>query len=266
MAGVAGVASQSHLLAVDVGNTNVTIGAFKATDLVASWRISTDRRRMADEYVPLFADLLASANLGFRDLDGAVIASVVPPVIQEIQEGLLKRDVSVIVLTTDMDLGVPVRYHPPSSVGVDRLANALAVQQRYGQPAIIVDLGTATTLDVLDRSGVYVGGAIAPGIETSLEGLFSIAFQLPRLALQAPPRAIGSTTVDSIRSGTLLGYASLVDGMVERFQNELESDPVVVGTGGLAPLVAPQTRHIGIVDSELTLHGLRIAHDRLKRV
>ncbi len=256
--------SESPLLTVDIGNTNVTIGLFRSGNLAGRWRISTNLHRMSDEYWPLLSQFLDSLDLSLRDVEAAIISSVVPPVLQEIREAFQRAEVEVYVLSSGVDVGLPVRYDPPSSVGADRLANALAVQSKYGQPAIIVDLGTATTLDVLDASGVYAGGAIAPGIETSLEGLFRAAFQLPRLALEAPPHAIGGTTNESIRSGTLFGYASLVDGLIERFLNEMEGNPAIVGTGGFAPLVAPHTKHVTIVNQDLTLEGLRLVYLKLQ--
>jgi type III pantothenate kinase len=252
----------SALLAIDVGNTNVTIGAFFGDDLTASWRISTDRRRMADEYRPLLAELLRTADLSYSRIRAVVMASVVPPVAAELTDTFAKESIKVVSLFGGHDFGLAVRYEPPGSVGADRLANAIAVQEKYGRPAIIVDVGTATTLDVLDEGGTYIGGAIAPGIETSVEALFSRAFQLPRLALEAPERAIGRTTIESIRSGTVLGWASLIDGLIDRFKAEIEGSPRIVATGGLAPLVAVHSRHVEIVDLDLTLVGLRLAYER----
>ncbi|HEV3309508.1 MAG TPA: type III pantothenate kinase [Chloroflexota bacterium] len=254
---------ESLLLAVDVGNTNVTIGIFDGAELRDSWRISTDRRRMADEYRPLVAELLRGSGLGFGDVRAAVFASVVPPVIAAMSEAFEKEHLKVMALSALMDFGIRVRYDPPSSVGADRLANAIAVDELYGRPAIIVDLGTATTLDVLNGDGEYIGGAIAPGIESSMEGLFSHAFQLPRLQLEAPPSAIGRTTVESIRSGAILGWASLVDGLVDRFKSEMAGTPHVIATGGLASLVAPHCRTVSATNLDLTLVGLRLAYERV---
>jgi type III pantothenate kinase len=251
------------LLAIDVGNTNVTLGLFDGELLSASWRISTDRRRMADEYRPLIAELLRSAGHSFAGIEAVALVSVVPPVATALSEAFVREQVKATVLSVS-DFGVPVHYKPPASVGADRLANALAVDEKYGRPAIIVDLGTATTLDVLDSSGCYIGGAISPGIELSAEALFNSAFQLPRLGLEAPPAAIGRTTLDSIRSGAVFGWASLVDGLVDRFVAEMGAKPRVIATGGFAPLIAPHSRHIELVDLDLTLIGLRLAHDKLR--
>lgn len=253
------------LLAIDIGNTNVSLGVFMGQVLRESWRISTERYRMADEYRPLFSQLLAGIELTPSRLRGVVIASVVPPVLAAIQESFEKEGVRVMVLSGALDFGIPVHYDPPTSVGADRLANAIAVQEKYGQPAIIVDLGTATTIDVLDASGAYAGGAIAPGIEISMEAMSARAFQLPRLQLQTPERAVGQTTVESIRSGTLLGWAGLVDGLIDRFRAEIDGEPVIVATGGLSSLVAPHSRYLGVVDENLTLEGLRLTFVRLKQ-
>lgn len=253
------------VLAVDVGNTNVTIGAFIVEDLRDSWRISTDRHRMADEYRPLLDGLLRSSALSYGVLEVVVMASVVPPVAAELSAAFRREGVEVLTLSGGNDFGLAVRYEPRTSVGADRLANALAVDQKYGRPAIIVDVGTATTLDVLDAEGTYIGGAIAPGIELSMEALFSRAFQLPRLAPIAPNHAIGGTTVESIRSGIVLGTASLVDGLIERFRAEIEGEPVIVGTGGYASLIGPHSKYIKIIDLDVTLVGLRLAYERSQR-
>jgi len=251
------------LLVVDIGNTNVTLGLFGEAKLRDSWRISTDRARMADEYRLLLVELLRGAGLTTSDLCGAILASVVPPVLEAISEALRKLNVDVTVLRVGRQLGLEVRYEPPESVGADRLANGIAATEIYGTPAIIVDLGTATTIEVIDKAGAYIGGSIGPGLESSMEALFRGAFQLARLQLVAPPRAIGATTADSIRSGAVFGWAAMVDGLIDRFRAELDGKPVVIGTGGLAALVAPHSRTITVVDVDLTLHGLRIAYDRI---
>lgn len=260
---VAGVTKPNLLLAIDIGNTNVSFGAFEGVELRASWRISTNRHRMADEYRLLVGELLRSDGWTLGSVGAVVIASVVPPVLSELSDAFAREDIDVVVLTAAPDFGLAVRYEPPESVGADRLANVIAVQERFGQPAIIVDLGTATTLDVLDSKGAYVGGAIAPGIETSIEGLFNNAFALPRLQLRAPNKAIGQTTMESIRSGTVLGWAALVDGLVDRFVAEMDGRPVVVATGGLAPLIAPHCSRVQHTDIDLTLQGLRLAYERV---
>jgi len=254
------------LLAIDIGNTNISFGVLDGARLRASWRVATNRRRMADEYRALLGELLRSEGLSFEAVDAAVIASVVPPVLKAITEALARAKVEALVLSNTLDFGMEVRYDPPGAVGADRLANAIAAQEKYGKPAIIVDLGTATTLDVLSADGVYIGGAIAPGIETSMEAMFSRAFQLPRLELETPGPAIGHTTTESIRSGTVFGAAGLVDGLIERFLGEMQGTPVVIATGGLAPLIAPHCKRVRFIDQDLTLQGLRLAYERVGSV
>ncbi len=252
------------LLTVDIGNTNICFGPYEGETLRGFWRISTDRHRTSDEYRPLLRELLADAGLATDALSMAVISSVVPPVLTQILRSLAFWKIPSLTLTADMDLGVPVTYSPVTSVGADRLANAIAVRARYGCPAVIVDVGTATTLDAVDSTGAYIGGAIAPGLDAGMEGLFEQTYQLPRVQLEAPRSAIGKTTVDSIRSGTVLGWAGLIDGLVERFQEELGGEAVVIATGGVAGLVAPHTKHLRIVNEELTLEGLRLAYETVK--
>ncbi len=253
--------SGSILLAIDIGNTNVSIGPYSGSNLLGFWRISSNRERTSTEYLPLLREILLENQLQPGDVKHAVIASVVPPILEAMLGALSHWEIPSTVLRPGLDLGLDVRYDPVSSVGADRLANAIAVRERYGYPAIVVDLGTATTLDALDASGAYVGGAIAPGIETAVEGLSAQAFQLPRIKLQAPPRAIGSSTVDTIQSGIIFGWAGMIDGLIDRFKVELGGDPKVVATGGLAGVIAPHSRHMQTIWPELTLEGLRLVYE-----
>lgn len=259
----AGSSPGSILLAVDIGNTNIVLGAYRGDVLHSFWRISTDRRRTADEYAMLLRDLLSSRGLQPSDVSAMVLASGVPPVLAAFEE--VARDhwsIEPIPASQGLDLGIPIDYNPPQSVGIDRLVNAVAVLTLYRCPAVIVDFGTATTLDALNGDGVYIGGAIAPGIIIGSEALFERTSLLPRIQLAAPPQAIGRSTVESMQSGILYGYAALVDGLVERFQAELGGGAFVVGTGGLAGVVAPHTRTVEVVNEELTLHGLRLVYER----
>ncbi|HZT95251.1 MAG TPA: type III pantothenate kinase [Chloroflexota bacterium] len=254
------------LLAVDVGNTNISLGPFRGTELLGFWRISSQWTRTAEEYLPILREILKEQDLRPADVGHAVIASVVPPILDAVVEALRRWSIPATVIRPDLELGLPIRYEPVSTVGADRIANAVAVRERYGCPAVIVDLGTATTLDVLNPSGSYIGGAIAPGLDTAVEGLAARAFQLPRIQLQAPERAIGSNTVASIQSGIIFGYAGLVDGLVDRFRAEMGGEPVVVATGGLAPVIAPHSRYIRHVWPELTLEGLRLIYGTLSEM
>ena len=252
------------LLAFDIGNTNTSIGLYNDADLVASWRVGTDPNRTEDEYAALVHSLMARPGLSLDDVNGFCMSSVVPATIRPIKL-FIEKHFNIkksVILGPDVNLGIIVHYEPPSDVGPDRLANAIAAHEKYGSPAIIVDFGTATTIDAIAENGDYLGGAIMPGVEISLQALFSKAARLQRVEFFPPGRAIGSSTAESLRSGVMLGLASQVDGMVARFAAEIEGKPRVIATGGLADAIAPQCKSIEIVDQLLTLDGLRIVFDR----
>lgn len=250
------------LIAIDIGNTNTVVGAFDGEVLVQRWRVGTDLRRMPDEYAALFDTLFRMADLPYAERV-VVIGSVVPGV-QAVLIEMARRywDTEPLIVSPDLDFGIDVRYVPPQAVGADRIANAVAAIENYGTPAIVVDFGTATTFDAISRDAAYVGGAIAPGLEISQEALFSRTAQLPRIPLEPPALAIGTTTITSLQSGILYGYAGLIDGLVTRIAAELGTGVTVIGTGGLAQIVAPLTHSIEHVDQDLTLVGLRILHER----
>jgi type III pantothenate kinase len=250
------------LLAIDIGNTNTVAGAFENDALIDRWRITTDARRMPDEYAALFDTLFRMSGLR-PQFDGVVIGSVVPGVQAAIAEVVRRYwKIEPLVLSPKLDFGIEVTYTPPQAVGADRVANAAAAIHAYGTPAIVVDFGTATTFDAISRDAVYVGGAIAPGLEISQEALFSRTAQLPRIPLEAPPSAIGTTTLTSLQSGILYGYAGLVDGLVERIRASLGAETIVIATGGLAGILSPLTTTIRHVDPDLTLVGLRLLYER----
>lgn len=250
------------LLAIDIGNTNTVAGAFQGDKLVDRWRVTTDTQRMPDEYAALFETLFRMSGLPPR-FDGVVIGSVVPGVQAAITEVVRRYwDAEPLVLSPHLEFGIEVTYTPPQAVGADRIANAVAAIQAYGTPAIVVDFGTATTFDAISGDAAYIGGAIAPGLEISQEALFARTAQLPRIPLEAPPSAVGTTTITSLQSGILYGYAGLVDGLVERIRAELGPGTTVISTGGLAQIIAPLTATIQHVDPDLTLVGLRLLHER----
>jgi len=251
------------LLAVDIGNTNIVAGVFDGEKLIGRWRIATDTRRTPDEHAILLESLFRSARLDIERLTGVIICDVVPPVRASVCEAVNAYwNLEPLIVSPTLDLGIPVRYMPPNAVGADRIANAVAAINRYPLPAIVVDFGTATTFDAISQEGAYVGGAIAPGLEISEEALFAHTAQLPRVSLDAPRTAVGTSTVESLRSGIMYGYAGLVDGLVERFRAELGQDACVVATGGLARTVAPHTRCVRVTEPDLTLHGLRLLYIR----
>ena len=251
------------LLVLDVGNTNVVGGLYDGADIVARWRVSTDRDRTADELHVLWDGLLRARSRSLADLSGACVASVVPALTATY--GQLLRDslgLPTVMLGPGADLGMFLDTDRPAEVGPDRIANALAAREKYGAPAIVVDFGTATNFDVLSRQGSYVGGAIAPGMAASMEALVSRTSLLFRVPLTRPERAIGRNTVTCLQSGAFFGYVGLVEGIVDRIQEELGGGATVIATGGLAPVIASETTRIHHLDPDLTLDGIRRVWDR----
>lgn len=251
------------LLAVDIGNTNVVIGVWSDGDLVSHWRVATDRRRTADEYGVLLHTLLGIADLGAADITGVIVCSVVPDVQDAFRSAIVAMyGLTPLIVSPSLDSGINVVYSPPEAVGADRIANAVASIALYGYPAIVVDFGTATTLDAISASRDYVGGAIAPGLQISVDALYSQTARLRPVPLAAPSSPVGQDTATSLQSGILYGYAGLVDGLVDRFREVLGEDARVIATGGLSPVVAPYSRTVQNVDLDLTLAGLRILYER----
>jgi type III pantothenate kinase len=255
------------LLAIDVGNTNIVLGIFREAKLIASWRLATLRERTADELGILMTDLIAHRRIDAAEITGIVMASVVPPLTATIIE-MAARYFGKSPLTVDGEVktGMPVRYETPGDVGADRIVNGIAAFEKYGRasgrPVIVVDFGTATTFDAISDRGEYLGGVIAPGIGISADALFQRAARLPRVDIRKPPHVIGTTTVTSMQAGLFFGYVGLVEGIVQRMRAELGQGAVCVATGGLAEMIAPETRVIEAVDRELTLNGLRIVWER----
>jgi type III pantothenate kinase len=251
------------LLALDIGNTNVTIGIFEGERLRTTWRIATDVERLADEYAVLILGLLRNEGIGPTAIHHAVMASVVPD-LAPIFEQLCSRyfEVEPLVVGTGTKTGVRVLYDNPRDVGADRIVDVVAALKLYGPPPlIIVDFGTATVFDAVSAEGDYLGGAIAPGIGIASEALFERAAKLYRVRLERPASAIGKNTVAAIQSGTLYGYVGLLEGMVGRFKAELGGKARVVATGGWAELLSKETRIFDAVDPNLTLTGLRLIHE-----
>jgi len=250
------------LLAIDVGNSNITLGLYDGKTPGPRWRLATVHNRTADEYGLLLDDLLDHAGFDADAVDAVVMASVVPPltgVLEEAATRFLGR--APLVVDVGVKTGVNIRYDDPKQVGADRVVDAVAIQHLYGGPACCVDFGTATTFDAIGAEGDYLGGAIAPGIGIAADALFQRAAKLPRVDLVRPPALIGKNTVHSLQSGLLFGYVSLVEGMVERFKKELGPSMKTIATGGLAETVAKETTCIDVVAPWLTLDGLRLIHE-----
>ena len=249
-------------LAIDIGNTNITLGVYDSERLVATWRLATVHDRMSDEYGIALLQLMAHKGIGAGEITGAAIASVVPAL-----TGVFRRvcvdylDEDALVVDTGVKTGVRIRYENPREVGADRVVDCAAVQAKYGGPACVVDFGTATTFDAISREGDYLGGAIAPGIGIAAEALFSRASKLYRVEIAAPQKAIGANTASAMQSGIFFGYVGLVEGLVARFRAELGEDMQVIATGGLAEVVARETKVIQHVDPWLTLEGLRLIYE-----
>jgi type III pantothenate kinase len=251
------------LLAIDIGNTNVVLGLYDGKTLKDSWRAATDPRRTADEYAVMIYDFLARRGYRIEQLNDCVISSVVPaltPVFRELAHRYWEID--PLIAGIQVELGLKVLTDSPGEVGADRIVNSVAAKAIYGVPAIVIDFGTATTWDVISRDGDYVGGAIAPGVGISAEALASRAARLHRIELTFPPTAIGRSTDVAMRAGILFGYVGMVEGLTARIQNELGGGARVIATGGLAAIIASQTKVIEIVDENLTLEGLRLIWER----
>lgn len=248
------------LLAIDAGNTHVVVGLHDGQRWRDRWRLGTERGRTADEWAGLLLPLLSSSGYGLRECADAAIASVVPPVTTALRE-MARTYVGVqpFVVEPGVRTGMRVLVDNPLEVGADRLVNTLAAHTSYGGPAIVVDLGTATTLDVVSSDGDYLGGAIAPGLKLSAEALARYAAKLQAVELGRPPRAIGRTTAEAMQSGIVLGHAALVEGLVRATQVELGPSKVI-GTGGLASVVAEVASVFDVLDPNLTLEGLRLMY------
>lgn len=251
------------LLAIDAGNTNVTLGVFRGSDLLVVWRLTTDHDRSGDEYEAQVRKLFEDSSLNLKEIDAVVIASVVPPV-----NPSLLRMVDVLFGLTPLfvdhttDTGLKILYDPPSDLGVDRIVDAVAAVTKYGAPCIVVDFGTATTFNAVNEAREYIGGAIAPGIMIAAEALFSRAAKLPRVEIKQPEKVIAASTVGAMESGLYYGYVGLVDGVLEKMMAEMGSKPRVIATGGLAMPVASASRFIEQIDPTLILEGLRFIHER----
>jgi type III pantothenate kinase len=255
------------LLAIDVGNTNIVLGVFDGATLVQSWRLQTVRERTSDELGLLVDGLFAHSRIERVQVRGVIIGSVVPPLTGTMR-AMTERYFGVPAVSVEpgVNTSMPIRYENPSDVGADRIVNAIAAYEKFGpggaRPLIVLDFGTATTLDAISAKGEYLGGAICPGVQISADALFQRAARLPRIDVRKPASIVGRTTVGAMESGLFYGYVGMVEGLIRRMSDELGGNAICIATGGLASIIAPETPLIQHVDPDLTLHGLRIVWER----
>ena len=251
------------LLVVDAGNTNVVFAVRDGDTWRGTWRIRTDAQRTSDEYAVWLVTLLTHVGIKPQDISAAVIGTVVPAALYHLRRCCREWfQVEPLVARASLDWGFEIRVDNPDEVGADRLLNALAGHRRFGGPLIVVDFGTATTFDVVDQNGAYLGGAICPGINLSIEALHQAAARLPRIGIGRPQSVIGRSTVPAMQSGVYWGYIGLIEGLVTRIKAEFGAPMKVIATGGLAPLFAEGTLMIEQIEPDLTLDGLRMLAER----
>lgn len=249
------------IFVLDVGNTNIVLGVYDGDELKYHWRIGTNRQKTEDEYGMIIKQLFAHEGLSTTEIDGIIISSVVPPIMYAL-ESMCKKYFSItpMVIGPGIKTGLNIKYDNPKEVGADRIVNAVAAIDLYGGPLVIVDFGTATTYCYINEEKQYMGGAIAPGIGISTEALYTRASKLPRIEIVKPKNIIGKNTVSAMQAGILYGYVGQVDGIVSRMKEQANGNPKVIATGGLAPLIANESKMIDVVEPFLTLKGLKMIY------
>ncbi len=253
------------ILAIDMGNTNIEIGCLDHEKIHFTERVRTDIYKTDLEYAVLIKTIMELNSIVPEQIDGAIISSVVPPLTQVLCNAVYKiTGVRAMVVGAGLRTGMNIKMDNPGTVGADLVVDSVAALREYGAPCIVIDMGTATTVTVVDKNKCYIGGAIIPGVMVSLESLVSGTSQLPRISVEAPKKAVGSNTVDSMKSGIVFGQAALIDGMIERFEDELGYPCKTVATGGLAGVIIPHCRKEIIIDKMLMLKGLRVIYEKNK--
>ncbi|HYV83585.1 MAG TPA: type III pantothenate kinase [Pyrinomonadaceae bacterium] len=250
------------LLAIDAGNTNITLGLFRDAELIAQWRLNTERERSGDQYEAEVRSVFERAGIDRREVNGIAIASVVPPLDGTLRQIAASFSVTPLFVDHTTDTGLKLLYHPPSDLGVDRIVDGVAAMNKYGTPCIVIDFGTATTFNAISKNNEFLGGAISPGLFTCAEALFQRAAKLPRVEFERPRLAIGRSTVEAMQSGLYYGYAGLVDNVIEQMLEGMGPVSRIIATGGLAPLMIDASQYIDELDETLTLDGLRIVYER----
>ena len=254
------------LLAIDIGNTNIVIGIIQNDEILFKARIATDRLRTSDQYGVEIRNMLEAFNIRMSDITDCIIASVVPPVFNSVYTGVLKMTgKQPLVVGPGLKTGLNIHVDIPSQVGSDRIVAAVAALAEYKAPLVLIDMGTATTIEVVEPENVYMGGVIFPGVMVSLDSLTSRAAQLPGISLDKPKNIIGKNTVDCMRSGMMYGTAAMLDGMIDRISEELGHQSTIVATGGMAQFITPLCRHEIILEKELLLKGLNIIYKKNKQ-
>ena len=254
------------LLAIDIGNTNLVIGCIRDDEILFKARIATDQTRTSDQYGVEIKNMIEAFGVKVNDITDCIISSVVPPVFNSVRTGVIKViGKQPMVVGPGLKTGLNIHMDVPSQVGSDRIVIAVAALAEYQAPLILMDLGTATTIEVVEPENHYMGGIIFPGVKLSLDALTSRAAQLPGISLDKPKRVIGKNTVDSMRSGMLYGTAAMIDGLIERMEEELGHPSTLIATGGMAQFIAPLCKHSIILEKDLLLKGLNVIYKKNKK-
>ena len=251
------------LLVVDIGNSNIVLGTYEGKKLLHHWRVSTDRSRTGDEYAMIMRNLFDYYGIKMTDIHAIIISSVVPPLVVPMEK-MCERyfRIKPLIVGPGIKTGIRLRYENPRSIGADRIVNVVGAYEEYGGNLIVIDIGTATTFDVVDENGDFLGGAISPGLGTEAEALFQRAAKLPRIELVTPKNVICRNTISGMQAGLIFGFVGQIDEVVRRIKEEMGRDMTVVATGGYAKMIAKESRTIEKVDHFLTLTGLRVLYER----